>query len=158
MFTSEVESSRTSLASRTHFEVFGLGLEASSPQKLPWSWFEDSTIFCILKILQIAWKKIWRPLYCGDRLTNFFEDLFFGEPLRLCPLSLASSIPVFGLKKGCFWPWPWIFFVSLALVLASSLVSSTPPLAYMILFQYRKLSVHNGQILCCKSVFLQKAH
>ena len=51
--------------------------------------------------------------------------------MRLCPwsLALASSIPVLGLesvcpRKGC--PWPWIFFVSLAL--ASSLVSSTPPL------------------------------
>ena len=50
-------------------------------------------------------------------------------------LALASSIPVLGLesvcpRKGCPWPWPWprIFFVSLALALASSLVSSTPPL------------------------------
>ena len=31
-------------------------------------------------------------------------------------------------RKGCPWPWPRIFFVSLALSLASSLVSSTPPL------------------------------
>ena len=53
--------------------------------------------------------------------------------MRLCPwfLALASSIPVLGLesvcsRKGCPWPWPRIFFVSLAL--ASSLVSSTPPL------------------------------
>ena len=53
--------------------------------------------------------------------------------MRLCPwsLALASSVPVLGLKrfcprKGCPWPWPRIFFVSLAL--ASSLVSSTPPL------------------------------
>ena len=52
--------------------------------------------------------------------------------MRLCPwsLALASSIPVLGLervcpRKGCPWPWPRIFFVSLAL--ASSLVSSTPP-------------------------------
>ena len=53
----------------------------------------------------------------------------------MCPwsLALASSISVLGLesvcpRKGCPWPWPWprIFFVSLAL--ASSLVSSTPPL------------------------------
>ena len=51
----------------------------------------------------------------------------------MCPwsLALASSIPVLGLesvcpRKGCPWPWPRIFFVSLAL--ASSLVSSTPPL------------------------------
>ena len=49
----------------------------------------------------------------------------------LWSLALASSIPVLGLesvcpRKGCPWPWPRIFFVSLAL--ASSLVSSTPPL------------------------------
>ena len=55
--------------------------------------------------------------------------------MRLCPwsLALASSNPVLGLerfcpRKGCPWPWPRIFFVSLALALASSLVSSTPPL------------------------------
>ena len=53
--------------------------------------------------------------------------------MRLCPrsLALASSIPVLGLerfcpRKGCPWPWPRIFFVFLAL--ASSLVSSTPPM------------------------------
>ena len=56
-----------------------------------------------------------------------FLFFFFGEHLR--SLALASSIPVLGLesvcpRKGCPWPWPRIFFVSLA----SSLVSSTPPL------------------------------
>ena len=61
---------------------------------------------------------------------KIFEDFFFfGERLRLCPCSLASSIPVLGLekfcpRKGCPWPWPRIFFESLA----SRLVSSTPPL------------------------------
>ena len=48
--------------------------------------------------------------------------------MRLCPWSLASSIPVLGLESVCprkSCPWPRIFFVSLAL--ASSLVSSTPP-------------------------------
>ena len=48
-FLSEVESSRTSLASRTssrtHFEVLGLGLEALGPRKLPCPRLEDSTIF-----------------------------------------------------------------------------------------------------------------
>ena len=51
--------------------------------------------------------------------------------MRLCPwsLALAPSFPVLGLervcpRKGC--PWSPIFFV--ALTLASSLVSSTPPL------------------------------
>ena len=73
----------------------------------------------------------------GDRLKNFFEDLFFGKHLRLCPwsLALASNISVLDLervcpRKGCPWPWPRIFFVSLAL--ASSLVSSTPPLLFMV--------------------------
>ena len=55
------------------------------------------------------------------------SDLWFGPPnqskilatpinwsLRLCPWSLASSIPVLGLErvcpqKGCPWPWPRIF-------------------------------------------------
>ena len=115
-------SSRTSLASRTssrtHFEVLGLGLEASSPWKLACPRLEDNTFF----------------FFFWDRLKNFCEDLFFGELLRLCPWSLAlsSSIPVLGLesvcpRKGCPWLWPRIFFVSL--ILASSLVSSTPPLS-----------------------------
>ena len=137
-------------SSRTHFEVLGLegqvlglGLEASSPWKLACPRLEDSTIFWIVKILWSA------CVFCGDRLKNFCEDLFFfwdrlknfcddlffffGEHLRLCPwsLALALSIPVLGLesvcpRKGCPWPWPRIFFVCLAL--ASSLVSSTPPL------------------------------
>ena len=33
------------LASRTHFEVFGLGLEASSPRKLASPRLKDNTIF-----------------------------------------------------------------------------------------------------------------
>ena len=81
-------------------------------------------------------KNFLEKFFCGDRWKNFCEDLFlffFGEHLRLCPWSLASSIPVLGLesacsRKGC--PWPWIFFVSLAL--ASSLVSSIPPLVITI--------------------------
>ena len=117
-------------SSRTHFEVLGLGLEgqvlglgleASSPRKLPCPWLEDSTIFWIVKIL-------WRSL------EKFLWRLFFfGEHLCLCSwsLALAFSISVLGLesvcpRKSCPWPWPRIFFVSLAL--ASSFVSSTPPL------------------------------
>ena len=68
--------------------------------------------------VEIAWK-------------IFMKTFFFGEHLCLCPWSLASSIPVLGLesvcpRKGCPWPWPRMFSVYLAL--ASSLVSSTPPL------------------------------
>ena len=49
-YQSEVESSRTSLASRTHFQV--LGLEASSPwPRSLRSSVEDSTIFWTVEIL-----------------------------------------------------------------------------------------------------------
>ena len=77
-------------------------------------------------------------------MKTFF---FFEEHLCLCPwsLALASSIPVLGLesvchRKGCPWPWPRIFFVSLAL--ASSLVSSTPPLVTVRRLRKRKSCWH----------------
>ena len=75
--------------------------------------------------------------FFGDRLKIFCEDLFFfWRALALVSLVLALSIPVLGLesvcpRKGCPWPWPRIFFVSLAL--ASSLVSSTPPLVLTVI-------------------------
>ena len=55
------------------------------------------------------------------------RSFFFEITSALSPWSLASSFPVLGLervgpRKGC--SWPQIFFVSLA----SSFVSSTPPL------------------------------
>ena len=46
----EVESLRTSLASKTHFEVLGLGLETLGPRKLPCPRLKDSTIFWTVKI------------------------------------------------------------------------------------------------------------
>ena len=52
-------------------------------------------------------------------MKTFF---FFLESTCACVLGLESVCP----RKGCPWPWPRIYFVSLAL--ASSLVSSTPPL------------------------------
>ena len=173
---SEVESSRTSLASRTssrtHFEVLGLGLEASSPRKLACPRLEDRSIFWIVKILWSAWKIFWKTVFRGYRLKNFREAFFFfrrspekflwrpffsffGEQLRLCPWSLASSFPVLGLesvcpRRGCPWPWPWprIFFVSLAL--ASSLMSSTPPLQFInVTFRYH--NVNSG--FCDSKIF-----
>ena len=155
-FLSEVESSRTSLASRTRFkvlglegQVLGLGLEASSPRKFPCPWFEDSTIFWTLKFFWktpkasrkicvdlfcnspsvIAWKKILNPF------IYIFLRLFFLESTSACVLgpwpraflSLASSGSVLG--KGCPWPWPRIFFC----VLGLGLVSLTPPLIFMVI-------------------------
>ena len=126
----EVESSRTSLASRTDFEVLGLGLglETSSPRKLACPRLKDSTIFWNVKILWSAWKIFWKTFFSGDRLKNFCEDLFFfffWRALALCVLgpwpwpraflSLASRVSVLGkavlglgLGLGFFWcPWPW---------------------------------------------------
>ena len=56
----EVESSRT------HFEVLGLGLEASSPRKLPCPRLEDSTIF---EPLKFRWNT---PETCGKSAKTFF--------------------------------------------------------------------------------------
>ena len=111
---------------------------ASRPQVLKnWPVIGSRTalFFELLKVCR-ALEKYFGKVFLWRSLENFCEDLFFfGEHLRLClwslALALASSIPVLGLesvcpRKGCPWPWPRIFFVSLAL--ASSLVSSTPPL------------------------------
>ena len=75
-------------------------------------------------------------------MKTFFFFFFLESTCALCPwsLALASSIPVLGLesvcpRKGCPWPWPRIFFVSLALALASSHVSSTPPLIFSVKIQ-----------------------
>ena len=129
----------------------------SRPQVLEnWPVLGSRTALFFELLKKIFWKTFFRgnrlKNFCEDlffwRSTkNFCKDLFFfffGEHLCLCPwsLALASSIPVLGLESVCPslalalasrvsvlpWPWPWprIFFVSLAL--ASSLVSSTPPL------------------------------
>ena len=108
-------------------------------------------------------------------MKSYLFFFFLESTCALCPwsLALASSIPVLGLesicpRKGCPWPWPWprIFFVSLALALASSLVSSTPPLTTICLKEFfwrtcflswpralrsSDISVQNGkwQHFCC---------
>ena len=143
----EVESLRTSLASRTHFEVLGLegqvlglGFEAPSPRKLACPRLEDSSSFWNVKIL---WKNFLENVFLRRSLEKFlWRPFFFWRALALVSLALASSIPVLGLKrvcprKGC--PWLRIFFVSLAL--ASSLVSSTPPLGMR--FEKNDLSYRN---------------
>ena len=107
-----MESSWTSLASRTHFEVLGLGLqgqvlglglEASSPRKLACPRLEDSSIFWIVKILWSGWKILVKTFFFffffWDRLKNFCEDFFFWRALALVSLG----------------PWPWPrAFLSLA--------------------------------------------
>ena len=72
-------------------------------------------------------KILGTPMNSRSPEKKFLKTFFFWR--TLAPVSLALSIPVLGLerfcsRKGC--PWPRLFFVSLTL--ASSLVSSTPPL------------------------------
>ena len=98
--------------------------------KMPCPRLEDSTIFDLLKMGQghdLFFRLGTRQKPCGKILKTFF----FGEHLRVVSL-------VLGLGLELFFPWPREslsskgrflasnFFVSLAL--ASSLVSSTPPL------------------------------
>ena len=131
-------------SSRTHFEVLGLGLEASSPRKLTCPRLEDSIIFLIVKILWSAWKIIWKTFFCGDRLKNFCEDLFFSwrslEKLLWRPfffleiawkifvktffffwraLALVSLVLGLGLEHSCPWPRECLSSERLSLALAS---------------------------------------
>ena len=115
---SEVESLRTSLASRTQFEVLGLGLEASNPRKSPCLRLEDSTIFWTLKIslenaknlaicedlfciplLEIAWKKILKTFFFWRSPERIFWRPFFWR--KLAPVSLVLGL---GLEHSCSWP------------------------------------------------------
>ena len=111
---------------------------ASRPQVLknwPVLGSRTAVFFELLKFCE-ALEKFFGKRFFGEIAGKIFVKtffFFFGEHLLLCPwsLALASSIPVLGLesvcpRKGCPWPWPRVFFVSLAL--APSLVSSTPPL------------------------------
>ena len=119
----EVESSRTSLASRTSsrtdFEVLGLGLEGqvlglevSSPRKLTCPRLENSTIFWIVKIfgkrffVEIAWKIFVKTFFffleiAWKIFVKTFYFFFFLRALALVSLALASSIPVLGLESVC---------------------------------------------------------
>ena len=128
-------------SSRTHFEVLGLGLEALSPRKLPCPRLEDSTIF---EPLKFRWKKarnlaenlqrrfFWFPqveIACKKIFENFFRLKKILKTFFLWR-TLTSVSLVLGLERVC--PWPRNFFVSLAL--ASSLVTTTPPLTVTITF------------------------
>ena len=108
----EVESSRTSLALRTHFEILGLGLENCSVFGSRTALFFERLKFC-----RSAEKCFSRPFFLE------FDGKIFLKTFLLRKM-LAFVFLVLGLEHSC--PWPRIFFVPLAL--ASSIVSSTPPL------------------------------
>ena len=76
-------------------------------------------------------KNFWRP-FSPEKI---FEDLFFSFFWRT--LASVSLVLGLGLERVC--PWPRNFFLSLAL--ASSLVSSPPPLVYGIRNIFQKNDV-----------------
>ena len=82
--------------SRTHFQV--LGLEASSPRKLPCPRLEDSTIFECLKFCRSAEKCFSGSFFWRSTEKNFLRPFF---RIILAFVSLASSIPVLGLGFFC---------------------------------------------------------
>ena len=118
----DVESSRTSLASRTssrtHFEVLGLegqvlglGLDASSPRKLACLRLEDSSIFWIVKILWSAWKFFGKRFFVEIAWKIFVKTFFFWRALALESL-------VLGLEHSCPWPRECLSSERLSLALA----------------------------------------
>ena len=141
-------------------QVLGLGLEASSPRKLACPRLEDSSIFWIVKILWSAWKIFWKTYFCGDRLENFCKDPFFflrspekflWRPFFFFWENTCACLLGLGFEHFCPWPRKCLsserlslalasdFFVSLAL--ASSLVSSTPPLIVTLVSSVQKFIV-----------------
>ena len=113
-------------SSRTHFEV--LGLEASSPRKLACLGSRTAPIFELLKFCEALENFFGKRFFVEIAGKIFVKTFFFFFWRALALVSLVLGLESVCPRKGCPWPWPRIFFVSLALDLASSLVSSTPPL------------------------------
>ena len=85
---------------------------ASKPQVLencPVLGSRRALFFKWLKLCRLAEKCFSRPFFFLEiDGKKFLRPFFLGKHLHLCPWSLASSIPVFGLGLGVFLcPWPW---------------------------------------------------
>ena len=133
----EVESSRTFLTLRTHFEVLGLGLEALSLRTLPCPRLEDSTFFEPLKLrckTPEILRKIWQNLlfvflFCSSPEKFFWRSFSIGDNLRLCPWPRPRALLSLASRGSVLWRAVLGFgFFCLSLALASSLASSTLPL------------------------------
>ena len=92
MYITEVESSRTHfqvLGLGLKGQVLGLGLEASSPRKLPSPRLGDSTNFCIVEILlenaRNLVENLRRPILfsaIGDRRNNSIIIIINGQQCK----------------------------------------------------------------------------
>ena len=83
---SEVESSRTSLASRTHFKVLGLGLEASSP----WPWPRSLRFLKIALSSTALFLNRWNFVGKRQKFRGKFVNTFF--ILRNWSIGLAKQV------------------------------------------------------------------
>ena len=120
------QSLRTQRSMRMHFLL-------SAPSLLPTTLCSIRDKWKFTEYSQQRWSPRGRPWPRGRPRGHILKSLALASKVK--SLALASSIPVLGLesvcpRKCCPWPWPRIFFVSLAL--ASSLVSSTPPLIHRV--------------------------
>ena len=108
-----MESSRASLALRTHFKVFGL--EAYKSSKMSYPRREDSTFFVSLKMNHghdlfftllgksaKTSRKIWKEFcfFWRSPEKNFGKLFFGGRTLAPCVLGLEKSVLSLGLE-GC---------------------------------------------------------
>ena len=116
----ELESSRTSLASRTHFEVLSLGLEASSPWPWPRS-LRSSKIALSSTRGQHYFLNRWNFVEKRQKPREKFTNTFFIFRNWSIGLAKRASQPNWnftndknvtknrgGVLEDTFWrPWPW---------------------------------------------------
>ena len=135
-----METLRTSLASRTHFDVLGLGfegqilsLEAWKSSKMSCTRLQDNTIFRFVeKMDKVMTIFFLRP--CSESSRNFLKTFYlfyFGERPKLCGkfAKYLGEDPFFSLEEhlqNCvLGTWPWIFFCVLGLGLEPCVLDST---------------------------------
>ena len=132
-------------------KVKSLALRSQVLENWPVLGSRTAVFFELLKFCETLEKFFGKRFFVEIAWKIFVKTFFFGEHLRLCPwprafLSLASRVSVLG--KAVLGLGLGFFFVSLAL--ASSLVSSTPPLR-LTLSSYVTCDQYAG-CLQCRSV------
>ena len=112
-------ASRTS--SRTDFEVLGLASRPQVVENWPVLGSRTALFFELLKF-----KIFWKTFFCGDRLKNFCEDLFFfffGDRLK----DFCEDLCFFFLESTCAcvlgrWPRAFLSLASRVSVLGKAVL------------------------------------
>ena len=131
-----IESSRTTLASRTHFKV--LGLEAYKSSKMPCPWPTITLFFDLLKMGQRHDLFFLHLKFDGKFAIFCARICFFREHLRVVSL-------VFDLERVCSrrvgpWSWPQIFLCPWPLALCPRLSTTLPIFSEWHFLVFRSLS------------------